>query len=121
MALKSVYLPDPSISSGVVRITGEEHRHLAVARAEPGERLEIFDGKGSVWTAAVLEVDKRQAWAKIESQRQVAPPTFELILGQALIRTSAFELAIEKAVEVGVTRIIPICCIAVQRRSDGSS
>ena len=107
MALKSVYLPEPSISSGVIQVSGEEHRHLLVARAEAGELLEIFDGKGVVWTAAVVEVGKRQMFAKIENQRQVPPPDVELILGQALIRTASFELALEKAVEVGVTRIVP--------------
>jgi 16S rRNA (uracil1498-N3)-methyltransferase len=41
------------------------------------------------------------------SSRTVPPPFVGLILGMALIRTAAFELTLEKAVEVGVTRIVP--------------
>jgi 16S rRNA (uracil1498-N3)-methyltransferase len=38
----------------------------------------------------------------------VAADAHELILGQSLIRHAAFEFALEKAVEAGVTRIIPM-------------
>jgi 16S rRNA U1498 N3-methylase RsmE len=29
-------------------VTDEEHRHLVVARAELGEHVEVFDGRGRV-------------------------------------------------------------------------
>src|SRR5689334_15390858 len=107
MALKSVYLPTPQIQNGTITITDEEHRHLVVGRAEPAELVEVFDGIGHVWTCEVVEVGKRQTSAKVQQERLEPPPKVNLILGQALIRSAAFELALEKAVEVGVTRIIP--------------
>ena len=107
MALKSVYQPHPSLHGGIIHISDEEHRHLVVARAEPGEWIEVFDGQGHVWKASVVEVGKRQTSARIETEDVVPRPSLELILGQALIRNAAFELALEKAVEVGVTRVIP--------------
>jgi 16S rRNA (uracil1498-N3)-methyltransferase len=107
MALKSVYLPEPVVDNNLLHISDEEHRHLTVARAQTGELLDVFDGKGRVWTAAVVEVGKRHTTVRVESERSIAPPTVELVLGQALIKTAALELALEKAVEVGVTRIIP--------------
>src|SRR6478609_3609124 len=107
MALKSVYLPSPRISSGIISITEEEHRHLAVTRAEPGELVEVFDGAGRVWMCEVVEVGKRQTSVRIQREQIVPPPQVELILGLALIRSAAFELALEKVVEVGVTRIVP--------------
>jgi 16S rRNA (uracil1498-N3)-methyltransferase len=107
MALKSVYLPLPLIENNKIRIAGEEHRHLTVARAERGELVEIFDGKGGVWTVKVESIQKREIVACVESVRHVPRPALDLILGQAMIRTSAFEMILEKAVEVGVTRIVP--------------
>jgi 16S rRNA (uracil1498-N3)-methyltransferase len=107
MALKSVYLPAPVIHDDIIEIIGEEHRHLAVARAEPEEKIEVFDGNGIVWTCSVVSVGKRATMVQVESVRTVPLPGMQLILGQALIRNAAFELALEKAVEVGVTRIIP--------------
>jgi 16S rRNA (uracil1498-N3)-methyltransferase len=108
MALRSVYLPDPSFENQTIRIHGEEHRHLAVARAETGEIVEVFDGKGNIWTVSVVSVGKRETVAQLmESHRVEAAPRYELVLAQALIKTAAFETALEKAVEIGVTRIVP--------------
>jgi 16S rRNA (uracil1498-N3)-methyltransferase len=108
MALKSVYLPKPRIESGRLRIAGDEHQHLKVARAEIGEELEIFDGKGGVWSGKVESASKHETVVEILQSRQVDPPRPELILGLSLVKPAAFELALEKAVEVGVTRIVPL-------------
>ena len=107
MSLKSVYLPAVSFHDNRIRITDEEHHHLVVGRAEPGELIEVFDGKGNVWTAAVETVSKRETIGVLKESRTVPPPSVDLILGIALIRTAALELALEKAVEIGVTRIVP--------------
>lgn len=107
MALKSIYLPEPSFEGEIARIGGEEHRHLVVARAEAGEPVEIFDGKGNVWAAAIVSVGKREALMRVGEQRRIEVPAVDVTLAQALIRTAAFELVIEKAVELGITRIVP--------------
>jgi 16S rRNA (uracil1498-N3)-methyltransferase len=107
MAVRSVFLSEPSIANDSIRIDGEEHRHLEVARAEVGETIEVFDGKGNVWTAVVESIGKREAVARITESRKAEAGRIELILGLAMIRIAAFELALEKAVEVGVTRIVP--------------
>lgn len=107
MSLKSVYLPAPCIQNDRIHITGEEHHHLLVARAGKGELVEVFDGKGNVWTAIVDSAGKRETIAIVEESRRVPRGSLELILGLAVIRAAAFELALEKAAEVGVTRIVP--------------
>src|SRR5262245_39041642 len=107
MSLRSVYLPAPTITDNRIHIQDEEHRHLVVARVQKDETLEIFDGKGNVWTVHVDAVEKRQTIAVVEDTRYVPPDPIDLTLAQALIRPAAFELALEKAVEVGVTRIVP--------------
>jgi 16S rRNA (uracil1498-N3)-methyltransferase len=107
MSLRSVYVEAPSFQNERLHLSGDEHRHLAVARAQRGEIIEVFDGRGNVWTAAIESVNKRETIALITTSRTVPPPSVELILGMALIRNAAFEFALEKAVEVGVTRIVP--------------
>jgi 16S rRNA (uracil1498-N3)-methyltransferase len=107
MSVRSVYLPLPSIQDDRIRIQGEEHHHLIVARVEPSETIEIFDGKGSVWSGQVESAGKREVVVRLAETRQSAREPFDLILGLAMIRIAAFELALEKAVEVGVTRIVP--------------
>ena len=60
-----------------------------------------------MWTAEVESVTKRETIARVTEARQVSRPSLELILGMSLIRIPSFELALEKAVEVGVTRVVP--------------
>jgi 16S rRNA (uracil1498-N3)-methyltransferase len=107
MSLRSVYLPEPAFENDRLSITGEEHRHLAVARAETNELLEVFDGKGNVWKVSVESVGKRETVVRLKESRKTPRGSIELILALAMIRTAAFELALEKAVEIGVTRIVP--------------
>lgn len=107
MALKSVYVPGASPANDLIEITEDEHRHLVVGRARLDELVEVFDGKGNVWTASVAETGKRRTLARVHSHRVAPVPQNTLILALALIRSAAFELALEKAVEVGVTRIVP--------------
>jgi 16S rRNA (uracil1498-N3)-methyltransferase len=121
MAIKSVYIPEPVIESGCLRILGDEHQHLKVARAEEGEAVEIFDGKGGVWTGKVQSTGKRETLVEVLESRQVGQSGPELILGLSLVKPAAFELALEKAVEVGVSRIVPIIASrsnVAARRSD---
>lgn len=107
MAIRSVYLPKLQIENHRARIDGDEHRHLAVARVGPAETIEIFDGKGGVWRAVVETAGKRGIVARVIESRTAEPDPVELILALAMIRTGALELALEKSVETGVTRIVP--------------
>jgi len=108
MAVRSVYLPEPSILDDRIRIEGDENRHLAVARVEPNEVIEVFDGQGTVWTTVVESAGKRETLVRVTQSRKVYRDPVEIVLALAMIRFAAFELALEKAVEVGVTRIIPM-------------
>ena len=107
MAIKSVYISEPVVKNDIISIRDEEHRHLSVARATVDEEIEVFDGRGNVWTAKISALERRETQARVTGNRQVAADAHELILGQALIRHAAFEFALEKAVEAGATRIIP--------------
>jgi 16S rRNA (uracil1498-N3)-methyltransferase len=121
MAVKSVYISEPVIESGCLRILGDEHQHLKVARAEEGEGVEIFDGKGGVWAGKVRSTGKRETLVEILESRQIEQSGPELILGLSLVKPAAFELALEKAVEVGITRVVPIIASrsnVTSRRSD---
>jgi 16S rRNA (uracil1498-N3)-methyltransferase len=107
MAIKSVYWPQPEVRDDLIHVTGNEHQHLRVSRTELGECVELFDGVGHVMTGEVVDVNRSETRLKVVDRRTVPPPRFEIILGQALIKNPAFERVIEKAVEVGVTRIVP--------------
>ncbi len=107
MATKSVYLPDPTIDDGLLRVSGDEHHHLKVSRTQPGELIDVFDGEGRVWAGEVDSVDKKETRIRVVTARSESGRQVELVLAQALIKPASFEWILEKAVELGVTRIIP--------------
>ena len=107
MAVRSVYQPEPDLVGGTLAVIGEEHAHLRVSRAQPAEAVEVFDGAGRVWGAEVIVVGAKSTRLRILTERREPPPGAEIILAQALIKNRAFEWMLEKAVEIGVTRIIP--------------
>src|SRR5262245_49331332 len=108
MAVKSIYLPEPAIERDIIHVAGEEHHHLTVTRAEAGEAVDVFDGHGSVWLAEVLTCGKRETTLRILQTCRMEKRGPELFLGLSLVKVAAFEFALEKAVEIGVTRIVPI-------------
>jgi 16S rRNA (uracil1498-N3)-methyltransferase len=69
--------------------------------------IDVFDGRGGRWEAEVLGVRKKGTDIRLGSRCHVPPPTADLWLAPALIKASAFEMILEKAVEIGVTRILP--------------
>jgi len=117
MALKSVYLPHPKPEEDRLHISGDEHHHLTVARAEAGEILEVLDGQGGVWSAEVVGISRKETVVRIVQRRHVQRTGPEITLAMSLVKPSAFELALEKAVEVGVTRFIPV----IAHRSNATS
>src|SRR5262245_50459949 len=84
---------------------GEAH-HLRVRRVKDGEVVAIRDGAGLVGTGRLVRVGKE--WeVEVESlERRLAPP--ELILAVGAGDRERFSLVVEKAVELGVTTLVPL-------------
>ena len=89
-------------------LTGDDARHLArVLRAEPGQRYEISDNQYA-YLAEIAEVTPRQVTFAILEPLPAPPPQLEITLYAALIKFDRFEWLIEKATELGVSRIVPV-------------
>lgn len=94
---------------------GPRAHHLArVARLEVGEQVEVSD-TSRVWTATVESVSGEEVVFLLgdAADQQDEGPTIELHL--AVIKFPRFELAVEKATELGVETIVPVAA----GRSDG--
>lgn len=84
---------------------GEAH-HLRVRRVKDGEVVSIRDGAGMVGTGRLVRVGKE--WeVEVESlERRLAPPDLVLAVGAG--DRERFGWVVEKAVELGVTTLVPL-------------
>lgn len=93
------------LSKSDVLLQGEELRHIAVMRMKEGENVELINGKGELAEARVISLGKKEARLEVTSV-QHKPPSFPLILAQAIPRPSRLDVILEKGTELGMTKLI---------------
>lgn len=90
------------------RLTGDEARHAAtVARCRVGERVSVGNGRGLLLSGAAESVSPNEVTVLVESVDEEEAPVPRLALAQALAKGGRDERAVQMAVEVGATSIIP--------------
>jgi 16S rRNA (uracil1498-N3)-methyltransferase len=110
-AVITVLVPPGAVAPGGAvgrreRLDEAEQHHLRVRRAHDGERVALRDGAGLVGIGRIEVVGK--AWeVEIESaERRARPAALTLAVGAG--DRERFGWVVEKAVELGVTRIVPL-------------
>jgi 16S rRNA (uracil1498-N3)-methyltransferase len=87
---------------------GEAAHHLGrVLRAQPGQLYELSDGS-AVWLGCVENVTRERIEFRLTEQLPGYVPRLKTTLLLSVIKFDAFEWALEKATELGVTRVIPL-------------
>ncbi|HET6568072.1 MAG TPA: RsmE family RNA methyltransferase [Rhodothermales bacterium] len=107
----SYYVPPENVRGNVLLLPEEEAHHAArVLRARPGDEIVAVDGQGGWYRAEVDQADKRSVSARIVERRSgVGEPPYELTIGLAVLKNPGrFETFLEKAVELGVRRVVPL-------------
>ena len=91
-------------------LAGDEARHLAaVMRAAVGDEVVVFDGGGSEYLASIASLRKQQVELTIVERREVSRELHkELTLAVALPKGERQKWLVEKATELGVTRLVPL-------------
>jgi len=84
------------------------HQLSKVFRLKPGNEIVIFDGSGFEYVSQIIFLTKKELGLKIISTSSRPEENKKVILYLALIKKGNFELAVEKATELGVTEIHPI-------------
>ena len=88
----------------------DEARHLqTVLRVKPGEQVCLFDGQGRTRRAAISAVEKHGLSLVADAPVQMhLPPPCRITLFACVSKGSRMDWTVEKAVELGVGRIVPV-------------
>lgn len=102
----------PQVGDVVAFDRDESHHLLHVLRGEEGRAVEVTDGAGHLMTGVLVgregKVARVEITTVVEAVEEVAAP--RLVVACAVVKGKRFEFMVEKAVELGAHRIVPLRC-----------
>lgn len=80
-----------------------------VLRLKPGDQVILSDGQGHEAETTILNLDKKEAQVSIDTVlTPKREPEKNTTLFCALLKRENFELVVQKATEIGISRIVPL-------------
>lgn len=104
-----LYVDQPLGAAQPVALTREQAHYLfGVMRMAVGDAVALFNGADGEWQSEVVEAGKRRGIlvCRDQSKPQSMPPDLWLLF--APIKKARTDFIVEKAVEMGVRRIVPV-------------
>jgi 16S rRNA (uracil1498-N3)-methyltransferase len=113
MTRRRFYAPSSAFTSNheTVHLASDEARHLReVLRLRVGDEVHVFNGEGKEFQCRIRESRRDTAQLEVISEVSPARPEspLKLTLAVALLKGEKFDFMVQKATELGVTRIIPV-------------
>ena len=105
-----IYCPCANITRDRIIISdpGQIHHLSSVKRLKKGDRVVVFDGESQEYECVIDSIAKDKAELSVLKVRKTASAELTLTLACALPKKVKMDYIIEKTVELGVDRIIPI-------------
>ena len=110
---------DPDLQTGLHRLAADEASHaVRVLRKRVGDTLELVDGRGGWYRGEIVETGKQDCTLRVEeARRESRRADYHLTVAVGPTKSvDRLEWLVEKAVELGVDRIVPILCAHGERR-----
>lgn len=115
-----IHLSQPLAEGQDLPLPEGAFRHLIqVLRMGPGDPFVVFNGEGGEYRATLTQVAKKSAVARVEVRipaNRESP--LDLTLAQCVSKGDRMDYTIQKAVELGVTRILPLLSVRSVVRMD---
>ena len=117
------FFVDEEIESKEYSLFGEDGRHISKSlRMNKGESLTLCSPSGTVHNCVVEEISGDMVKVNVLSSKiSEAEPDVKVTLYQALPKGDKMELIIQKAVEIGVSEIVPVISSRCVSRPDKKS
>jgi len=109
--MRRFYAPVENFNQSKISLGVEESKHLRdVLRLSEGAKVKVLDGAGKEFLCEIEQLKKKETLLNIlEETAPTAPESrLDLTLAVALLKGEKFELVVQKAVELGVTRLVPL-------------
>ena len=116
------HLPPASCRETLLRLDGREAHHaLHVLRIQRGERVTVLDGGGAEFFCDVESATKNSLVLAVKEKKFTPAPPCSLTLLVAVPKGKLIESIIQKAVELGAHRIVPLLTerVVTQLDDDG--
>ncbi len=117
------FVPQDAISDGKIYIRGEDVTHITrVLRMREGDTFTVCDGASTEYSCKLSEADKKTVTAEILEKREctVEPPC-AVTLYQGIPKGAKLDYIVQKCVEIGVTRIVPMTTARVVKEGSPKS
>ena len=114
-----IFFHDGSVSvDGLVNLDPDASKHIVqVLRLRSGDSLKLTDGKGNFWITTISSNDKKNCIVRINDHIPIPPSAISVTIAISLLKNMGrFEWFVEKATEIGVTKIVPLVCQRTERQ-----
>jgi 16S rRNA (uracil1498-N3)-methyltransferase len=101
---------DMPLSAGNSLTLSKEQSHylINVLRMQAGDRLYVFNGKVGEWLACIESAHKKATILDIIEQNRPQPKPADLTYIFAPLKQARLDYMVQKAVEMGVSRLAPV-------------
>ncbi len=105
-----LFVSSALINGTEIELDGDRARYLSRAlRARVGDKVNVFDGEGAEWSAAVLQISKNTVTLQIDDSHEAGTESpLKIHLVQGISRGERMDFVVQKATELGVKRITPV-------------
>jgi len=86
----------------------EAHHCVRVMRHRDGDEVIIFDGQGRSSLARIRSADRKEVALEVLEDYETQSPKLEIELAVGIPKGKTMDLIVQKAVELGVSRIQPL-------------
>jgi len=103
-----IFLPFKPDTETELSLTGENYQYIKnVLRLAKGATLNLFDGTGVEYEASIQNIAAQHVTLTITAKKTVDIPDINISFAQSLAKGSKMDFIIQKASEIGATRVIP--------------
>lgn len=108
----------PDLSGLSYTLPEDESKHaVRVLRLQPGDAVELIDGRGGVFGAEVADDNPKRCQLRITREQQVARRAYAVHVAVAPTKNlDRMEWLVEKATEIGIDRLSFLRCARSERR-----